>query len=111
MDPDVAMAIDAESEVITWITRAAGTFDARGNGILGAQGSTQARAAVQPISGRELQDLPEGVRAEVTMVAWTRSSVAVDDEIVYRGDVYRVYAARPRPMDGFTRIAIGRVAP
>lgn len=111
MDVDVALAIDAESEPVTWTSVSAGTYDARGNGIPGAQTDTQTRAAIQPITGRELQDLPEGVRAQVSMVGWTRASVAVDDEIVYRGDTYRVFAAKPRPMDGFTRIALGRIGP
>lgn len=111
MDIDVALAIDAESEDITHRARSIGSYDERGNGMPGTWIEAPARAAIQPISGRELQDLPEGVRAEVTMVGWTRSAVAVDEQIVYRGDTYRVFAAKPRPMDGFTRIAIGRLRP
>lgn len=108
---DVALAIDAESETITWRQRSPGSYDGRGNGIGESWTDTQTAAAIQPVSGRELQDLPEGVRSKVTMVGWTRSEVAENDQIIYRGDTYRVYAVRPRPMDGFHRIALGKVSP
>lgn len=108
---DVAIAIDAESVEVTWRNRSGGSYDSRGNATGASWTDTQIRAAIQPVSGRELQDLPEGVRSKVTLVAWTRSEVAENDQIIYLGDAYRVYAARPRPMDGFTRIALGKVSP
>lgn len=111
MDIDVALAIDAEAEDVTWRPRGADIFDARGNGVPGVRADVPGRAAIQPTNGRNIQDLPEGVREEAMYVGWTRSTVAVDDHIVYRGDTYRVIAAKPRPMDGFTRIALGRFVP
>lgn len=111
MDIDVAMAIDAEAEGIVWRPKGADTFDDRGNGVPGVRADVQARAAIQPATGNNIKDLPEGVREEAVYVGWTRSSVAVEDHIVYRGATYRVIATRPRPMDGFTRIALGRYVP
>lgn len=111
MDIDVALAIDAESEDITWRPAGVDVYDARGNAIQAAHASVPSRAAIQPVTGRALQDLPEGIRTEVQYVGWTRAEVAEDDQIIYRGVTYRVFHVKPRPMDGFTRIAIGKVGP
>lgn len=111
MDIDVALAIDAEAEDVTWRPRGADVFDARGNGVPGVRADVPTRAAIQPVTGNNTRDLPEGVRTEAVYVGWTRSAVADEDHIVYRGDTYRVIASRPRPMDGFTRIALGRFVP
>lgn len=107
----VARAIDAESEAIIWRTFAAGTYDSKGYGVPGAATDVAKRAAIQPITGRQLLDLPLGVREDVEMLGWTRAPVAVDDHIRYRDEWFRVFYARPRPMDGFTRIALGRISP
>ena len=109
MDLDVAIAIDAESEAVSILTRAADTYDSVGDLVPGAWTTVAGRAAVQPANGRMLEDFPEGIRSEVTAVAWTRSEVADDNRIVYRGVTYRVLGVRPRPMDGFTRVALGRI--
>lgn len=105
---DVAWAIDAEAVPVTLRTFAGGTYDAAGNGIPGAPSDAPAMAAVQPVSGRMLQDLPEGIRTEVSHVGWTRSSVDVGNEIVYGGETYRVAHVWPRPMDGFNKFALKR---
>ena len=108
---EVAAAIDAEAEPVVLRTRGADTYDDAGNAVPGSWTSTQGQAAIQPASGRSLQDLPEGIRSQVSYVGWTRLPVAEDNEIIYRGSSYRVVNTRPRVMDGFTRFAMGRVGP
>lgn len=107
---DVALAIDAESVTVVHKTRGADSYDNNGNAVLGSDNDdVNIRAAVQPVSGKVLQDLPEGVRSQVNYVMWTRASVNEDDTIGYNGQDYRVLHIWPRPMDGFRKAAIGRL--
>lgn len=103
---DVAQAIDEEAVPVTIISRGPATYDRRGNAILGPQSVTNALAALQPVSGRTLQDLPEGLRNDAALVGWSRSTVAVDNEIVYGGSTYRVTQVWPRPADGFCKFVL-----
>lgn len=80
---DVAEAIDAEAVPVTFQPPAGATYDAKGNAVPGAlPDSVPGAAAIQPVSGRMLQDLPEGLRSEVSMVGWSRTMVAVRWEVV-----------------------------
>ena len=107
---DVAEAIDAEAVPVVFRPPAGATYDRKGNAVPGAApAAITAAAAVQPASGRMLQDLPEGLRAEVSMVGWSRTMVAVKWEVVYGGETYRVVHTWPRPADGFTKFAMKRV--
>jgi hypothetical protein len=65
-------------------------------------------AAIQPVSGRLLQDLPEGLRSEVSYAGWSRTMVAEGYEIIYGGSTYRVAHVWPRPMDGFNKFVLKR---
>lgn len=108
---DVAIAIDAEAVTVVHKTRAPDSYDTRGNAVFGAANDdVNIQASVQPVSGRVLQDLPEGVRFQVNYVMWTRTSVNEDDTIGYNGQDYRVLHIWPRPMDGFRKAALGRLA-
>lgn len=108
---EVALAIDAEAVTVVHKTRGADSYDTRGNAVLGAANDdVNIRATVQPVSGRVLQDLPEGVRSQVNYVMWTRASVNEDDTIGYNGQDYRVLHIWPRPMDGFRKAALGRLS-
>lgn len=104
---DVAEAIDEEAVEVTLSAAAAGSYDAGGNWVAGGPTSGPIQAAIQPASGRVLQDLPEGLRAEVTLVGWSRSQVALGNEITYSGSNYRVVHVWPRPADGFYKFALG----
>ena len=107
---DVAEAIDAEAVPVTFQAPATATYDTKGNAVPGAAPApVSGMAAVQPASGRLLQDLPEGLRAEVSMVGWSRTMVAVKWEVGYGGETYRVVHTWPRPADGFTKFAMKRV--
>lgn len=106
---DVAIAIDAEAVPVTFQPPPGATYDKKGNAIfVPAPAPASGWATIQPVSGRELQDLPEGLRAEVSMVGWSRTMVALKWEILYGGEVYRVVHLWPRPMDGFSKFALKR---
>lgn len=105
---DVAEAIDAESVDMT-LTRRPGSY-VNGFWVEGAPVVTPIRAAIQPVSGRQLQDMPEGVRSIVSHVIWTRSIVTLNDRITLQnGEVNRVIHVWPRPEGGFHRAAIGKL--
>lgn len=107
---DVAEAIDGEALPVTFKPPAGATYDRKGNAVSGAAPDPiPGAAAVQPVSGRLLLDLPEGLRAEVSMVGWSRTMVAPQWEIVYGGETFRVVHVWPRPADGFSKFAMKRV--
>lgn len=106
---DVAQAIDDETVDGVLKVRNVDTYDAGGNAVLGAVTSTQIRIVVQPVTGKMLMDLPEGVRDQVKYAIWTRSEISMDNEIVYDGETYRVMYLWPRPIDGFFKAGIGKL--
>lgn len=69
----------------------------------GATTTLQIRASIQPVSGRIRETLPEGIRQQVTMVAYTRSVLrGLDhltdlppDRIEYRGELLEVADVMP----------------
>jgi len=68
-------------------------------------------AVVQPASGRQIMDLPEGVRAEARWLAWSRADLQLDDVIEHAGRTYRVVYLWPRSEGDFYRAAMGEQAP
>lgn len=105
----VAEAIDAEAVSVQLRSYGGGAYDDAGEWVSSATAISTICAAIQPKSGRSLKDVPEGLREDVELVGWTRSAVAVKDEIVYGGEVFRVVWVGPRPMDGFNKLAMRRV--
>lgn len=68
----------------------------------GAETTFSIQASIQPLSGNELQDLPEGVRTEETRILWTTTQLrgpikdslsdgSGADRIDIDGDRYRVW--------------------
>lgn len=108
---DVAIAIDGEARNVTLTTRAAGAHNADGDFVPGSATSTTIRAAIFPASGNQLRDMPDGIRTEAGWVCWSRSALAVDNQITADGIAYRILFAWPRPEGGFHRAALGRVTP
>lgn len=106
---DVAEAIDDEAVAVTFQPPAGATYTKGGDAVPGARpNAVLGMAAIQPASGRMLQDLPEGLRAEVSMVGWSRTMVALKWEVVYGEDTFRVVHVWPRPADGFCKFAMKR---
>ena len=108
---DVAIAIDGESVPVTITTRAAGAYNDTGDWIDGAPTTASIMAAIQPVSGNQLKDMPEGIRTEAGWVAWSRSAIALDGVISHAGVTYRVLFVWPRAEGGFYRAALGRDIP
>lgn len=107
---DVAMAIDAEAVTVSHKRVGAGSYSDGGKWTPGgAVVTTSIRAAVQPASGRQLMDVPEGIRNEAKFVAWSRSNLLVEDRIVVGTVEYKIIFVWPRPRDGFTRAALGQM--
>lgn len=110
---DVALAIDAESQTV-YLRKYTTDYDPdTGKAIVASAGVPAIRAAIQPASGRQLADLPEGVREEAKYLMWTRTEVENGDHVAIRRsgilvDVYRIVYVWPRrPIDQFTRAALG----
>lgn len=92
------------------ITREADSYDTNGNGVKGEENDpVDIEADVQPVDGKTLQDLPEGVRDEVNHVMWTPYDLQNDHVVVYNDDQHRVVKTWPRRSDNFTKAAIGRL--
>lgn len=106
---DVGIAIDGEAIDVIRTTRAPDGYDANGKALKGAAAATAIRVAIQPASGRQLMDLPEGVRSEARWLLWSRSEVKLDDEIASEGLVYRIMYVWPRAEGGFFRAALGQM--
>ena len=106
---DVAEAIDAEAEACTFYQPGNDDYDEDGRAIIGGLEAHPAYAAVQPVSGRVLLDLPEGLRSEVSMVGWSRMMVDVNWQMEQHGVRYRVRHLWPRPLDGFGKFALSRI--
>lgn len=107
---DVAIAIDGEAVNVALSRKAAGSYNSDGDFVPGAEAPSTIRAAVQPASGRQLMDLPEGIRNEARWLAWSRSEIRLDDKLTHSGSVYRVMFVWPRMEGGFHRAAMGLLA-
>ncbi len=108
---DVAIAIDGEAVSMTRIRKAAGSYTDTGDWVAGSASSTSIMAAIQPVNGNQLMDMPEGIRTEAGWVAWSRSDLALDDVISHKSTTYRVLYVWPRDEGAFYRAALGRDMP
>lgn len=111
---DLARAIDAEAVSVTLTREAEGGYstdpETYGKWVPGGKTEAQIRAAIQPASGRQLNDLPEGIRNEARWLIWTRSVITLGDTISNGGSEYRVMYVWPRIDGGFWRAALGLLA-
>lgn len=105
-DDLLELAIMAEAVPVTHETTA-GAYNAAGKWVKSAAVPVTIMATVQPASGRQLMDLPEGLRTEAKYFAWSGTALVVDDVVIYAGSRYRVIYTWPRPADSFTRAALG----
>lgn len=102
------LAIDRRAIAVTRNRRAPGAYDADGRFIEASMTAISIRAVIQPTSGDQLKDMPEGVRTEANWLLWSRADILVDDEITHAGIRYRVLHVWPRAEGGFYRAALGR---
>lgn len=95
------------SGTYTVTRRAAESDDGHGRAVAGATSTLSIVASVQPMSGRDLQALPEGQRADETVVIYTttflttRSETNAPDTLVIGGNTYEVFRVE-------TWVAFGR---
>ena len=108
---DVAIAIDGESVPMTRTRVAPGYYNNDGEYVPGGPVTDPIRAAIQPIKGNQLIDVPEGIRTEARWLCWGRASLVVDDVITHKGITYRVLFDWPRDEGAFYRAALGRTTP
>lgn len=111
MTRQAVAAIDRRAWSVTRTREVAGAYDADGNWVAGSATPVTIKAVVQPASGNQLMDVPEGIRTEAGWIAWSRSDIVTNDKITNNGVTYRVLFVWPRDQDGeFYRAALGRLA-
>ena len=106
---DVAVAIDLEETTVVRKRTLGGAYEAGGRWVDGTEESYSFKAEVQPTTGRQLMDLPEGVRSEARCTLWTRETdLLLDDVVAYEGLDYRVVYVWNRQRSGnYTRCVLG----
>lgn len=67
------------------------------------------RATIQPVTGRALEDFPEGIRESAQWVMWTMSAVETGWFAKYRGELYRIDATWHRHETGHTKAVLGKL--
>jgi len=100
------LAIDRRAVSMTQRRSATDSY-VDGERVPGAVTAATIKAVIQPMPGRELRDLPEGIREEAGWLLWSRTAIANDDVIVHGGRSYRALKVWPRDECGFTRAALG----
>ena len=81
---------------------AAGSVGTDGRTTRGALTATTIYASVQPVTGRQLERLPEGLRQSVKLMAYTETELrtadqltqTAADELIYGGETYQVADAK-----------------
>lgn len=106
-----AEAIDEFARIITLRRFAPGSYVA-GKYVPGASSDAPIAAVHQPVSSRDLRDLPEGQRVDALRSIWSRSEILgadertgrLPDELVIEGETYRVIRAWHRTEAGFHKV-------
>ena len=102
-------AIDRRAIGVSLTSRAPDAYDPNtGKLVPGAPSTITIRAVIQPATGNQLRDLPEGIRTEAQWLLWSRSAVALDNVVTHKGVEYRVMYLWPRDEGAFYRAALGR---
>ena len=86
----IVEAIEAEAITITHTPQPGGSYDAGGVWTPSAPDPRQIEAAVQPATGRDLQDLAEGLRENVRFKIYTTAAVSNGDHVTIEGVTYRI---------------------
>jgi hypothetical protein len=83
------------AEAVTLRRFAAGSRGTDGRFAPGATTDTTIYASMQPVSGRDLQRLPEGERSRTALQTAEAGGLLLSDRIVYGGRVYEVFQVQP----------------
>lgn len=91
------------------VTRAAQeTYDAAGNKVDGSETTFNIDAAIQPVTGRDLAQLPEGQRADETRLVLTKTELRTrlpgnaPDVITVGGETWTVFRVQRWDFEGST---------
>lgn len=106
---DLVATVLAEAETVTHysISSAGGSY-VNGRWVAASNTPVPIQATIQPVSGRQLMDMPEGIRVEARNVIWTPTTIAEGDEIEHAGKRYRIIYLWDRDTEGgFHRAAMG----
>ncbi len=118
-DLDVAAVVDGMAQPVTLLRYAAPTI-AAGRASYAAPTSSTIAALVVPLSGRELDRLPEGVRQRARFAAFTTSTVRTAsqeigvkaDELVFEGETWACEQEQGyRQVGGFARLILTKAEP
>jgi hypothetical protein len=90
-------AIEAEAVDITHTPQPGGSYSAAGLWVEATPAPVTIRAAVQPLTGRDLSDLPEGLRTAAKYKIYTPATVSVGDHVTIGGTAHRVLNVSPWP--------------
>ena len=118
-DLDLAAVVDSLSQPVTLRRYAAPTLTA-GRPAYAAPTLSTIAAVVVPLSGRELDRLPEGLRQRARFAAYTTATVATvgqeaggkADELAFEGEIYVCELEQGyRQVGGFARLVLVKVEP
>ena len=87
-----------------------GSYAANGDYIPAAQTTATIQATITPVTGRDLKDMPEGVRDEAIYRMWTVSDVFLNGVVNHDGHDYRIIHIMTRNIGGFNRCILGEIA-
>jgi hypothetical protein len=65
-------------------------FDETGKAVAVSDERNVFKANLQPLTGKEIQSLPEGERTDERLNGWTIEAITQKDKVVLRGGVYSV---------------------
>ena len=111
-----AVAIDLAARDVTLVRHAPGAY-VGGRFVDGPATTSTIRAAHQPATARDLQDLPEGERVDAQRAVWTRTMLLGADEaagrradsLIIEGETWRVVRVWPRTEAGFWKAIVGKL--
>lgn len=104
---DVSAALTLAATTVYLKSKNPATYDNNGNLIAGLGDPRPIQATVQPISGRALMDLPEGVRDEARKLIWTKSALETGQVVADNGQDYRVVHVWDRRIGGYYKAVLG----
>lgn len=99
---------DATTYTVTHERDGAGVYDANGYWTDGAAVTTQITASIQPLSAREFQNLPEGIRNEAQAKVISQFALRSGDRLIDGTDRYKVLSVDDwQKLGGYTRAILG----
>lgn len=93
---DAAAALDRRASPLTITRQGAGSY-VSGIWTPGADGTITIQAVIQPLSGKERQLMPEGIRDSGKWRVWSRNEIMNGDRLTINGTVCVIIAVEVWP--------------